>query len=127
LKVILAFLPSKLTERPKEKKSKKKIDDPTSELPPMPPAEKLNSLFEDLLAEMQLAPDRREAMLALPATNKWALICQHRLVEVSFYHVKFGFILWLLTFYLLFVEYCRKRERLVAVHWFKSPSFGSIN
>jgi hypothetical protein len=47
----------------------------------MPPAEKLESLFNELLTELGMTPDVAAGMKLLPPANKWELICQQRLVE----------------------------------------------
>jgi len=82
-----------------KKTSKKKKGDAASAagssdslLPPLPPTEKLNSLFDELLNQLSPPPETRASMMLLPASNKWALICQQRLVEVCLCTVSHSFI-----------------------------------
>ncbi|XP_069494990.1 disheveled-associated activator of morphogenesis 1 isoform X1 [Ambystoma mexicanum] len=45
---------------------------------PMPPVEELDSMFTELVDELDLPDKHREAMFALPAEKKWAIYCSKK-------------------------------------------------
>ncbi|KAI3640676.1 hypothetical protein MIR68_001554 [Amoeboaphelidium protococcarum] len=47
------------------------------ELPPMPPVEELNTLFDAMLEDLNLGRDKKEAMRQFPAERKWMIVQAH--------------------------------------------------
>uniref|UniRef100_A0A3P8SEZ6 Dishevelled associated activator of morphogenesis 1b n=1 Tax=Amphiprion percula TaxID=161767 RepID=A0A3P8SEZ6_AMPPE len=48
---------------------------------PMPPAQELNSMFTELVDELDLTEEHRAGMFALPAEKKWQIYCSKKMAE----------------------------------------------
>uniref|UniRef100_A0A3B4Z8V0 Formin GTPase-binding domain-containing protein n=1 Tax=Stegastes partitus TaxID=144197 RepID=A0A3B4Z8V0_9TELE len=48
---------------------------------PMPPVQELNSMFTELVDELDLTEEHRAGMFALPAEKKWQIYCSKKTVR----------------------------------------------
>uniref|UniRef100_A0A3Q3J3A1 Formin GTPase-binding domain-containing protein n=1 Tax=Monopterus albus TaxID=43700 RepID=A0A3Q3J3A1_MONAL len=59
---------------------------------PMPPLQELDSVFTELVDELDLTEENRASMFALPAEKKWQIYCSKKMVrKYKFSFSLFGF------------------------------------